>query len=247
MPAAGCPARARSSSRATPDDPQLLRDQIYTYDTDSGELEQLTSNPQGVLGGMMWQAPEFRNEYVFFTMAKFRQQILVYRKLPGADRVLRWTIVKTIDAPPALPFFFSPEVFTHNGRSYIFAEVSSSSKFFDRTVPNQLAMSGVDPLRVDFRMLTNDAGTPRLGSTRNSSSPPRARTSTTTGWSPRPMPTPPSTTASGASSALGTGLGPPRLSRTDHGIHDQTWTLTKRTSASENAFQTGMVVPPIFA
>ena len=145
-----------------PNDPQILRDQMYTYDTDSGALEQLTFHPQGVVGGMMWRAPEFKNEYVFFTMAKFRQQILVYRKIPGADKVLRWTIVKTIDAPAALPFFFSPEVFTHNGRSYIFAEVSSSSRFFDRTIPNQLAISGVDPLRQDGRLLTNDAGTPRL-------------------------------------------------------------------------------------
>jgi hypothetical protein len=145
-----------------PNDPLVLRDQMYTYDTDSGELEQLTFNPQGVVGGMMWRAPEFKNEYVFFTMAKFRQQILVYRKIPGADKVLRWTIVKTISAPAALPFFFSPEVFTHNGRSYIFTEVSSSSKFFDRTVPNQIAISGVDPLRQDARLLTNDSGTPRL-------------------------------------------------------------------------------------
>ena len=145
-----------------PNDTQLLRDQMYTYDTASGELEQLTNNPGGVVGGMMWQAPEFKNEYVFFTMAKFRQQILVYRKIPGADKVLRWTIVKTIDAPAALPFFFSPEIFTHNGRSYIFAEVSSDSKFFDRSIPNQLAISGVDPLRQDARLLTNDSGTPRL-------------------------------------------------------------------------------------
>lgn len=145
-----------------PNDPQILRDQMYIYDTDSGELEQLTFHPQGVVGGMMWRAPEFKNEYVFFTMAKFRQQILVYRKIPGADRVLRWTIVKTISAPAALPFFFSPEVFTHNRRSYIFTEASSTSKFFDRTVPNQIAISGVDPLRQDARLLTNDSGTPRL-------------------------------------------------------------------------------------
>jgi hypothetical protein len=145
-----------------PNDPQILRDQMYTYDVNSGELEQLTNNPQGVVGGFMWRAPEFNNEYVFFTMAKFRQQILVYRKIPGADRVLRWTIVKTIKAPDALPFFFSPEFFVHNGRSYIFTQVSSSSKFFDRTVPNQLAISGIDPLRQDARLLTNDSGTPRL-------------------------------------------------------------------------------------
>jgi hypothetical protein len=145
-----------------PGDAQLFRDQIYLYDTDSGELEQLTFHPEGTLGGMMWRAPEFQNEYVFFTMAKQRKQMLVYRKLPGVDKVLRWTIVKTISAPAALPFFFSPEVFVHNGRSYIFAEVSSTAAFFDRTVPNQLAISGVDPLRQDSRLLTNDTGTPRL-------------------------------------------------------------------------------------
>ena len=145
-----------------PNDPMQLRDQVYTYDTDTGELEQLTNNQQGVLGGMMWQAPEFNNEFAFFTMAKFRQQILVYRKLPGADRVLRWTIVKTIQAPSALPFIWSPEVFTHNGRSYIFFQVSSSASFFDLTIPNQLAISGVDPLVPDFRLITNDAATPRV-------------------------------------------------------------------------------------
>lgn len=145
-----------------PNDPQVLRDQMYTYDVDSGELEQLTNNPDGVVGGFMWRAPEFNNEFVFFTMAKFRQKILVYRKLPGADRVLRWTIVKTIKGPDALPYFFSPEPFVHNGRSYIFTQVSSTAKFFDRTVPNQLAISGIDPLRQDARLLTNDSGTPRL-------------------------------------------------------------------------------------
>jgi len=145
-----------------PNDTQLFRDQMYLYDTDSDELEQLTFHPEGALGGMMWRAPEFKNEYAFFTMAKQRKQILVYRKLPGADKVLRWTIVKTIDAPSALPFFFSPEVFTHNGRSYIFAEVSSAAAFYDRTVPNQISISGVDPLRQDARLLTNDTGTPRL-------------------------------------------------------------------------------------
>ncbi len=145
-----------------PNDPMVLRDQIYLYDVDSGALEQLTFNVGGVVGAMMWRAPEFRNEYVFFTMAKLRQQILVYRKIPGADGVLRWTIVKTIKGPDALPYFFSPEVFVHNGRSYIFTQVSSTSKFFDKTVPNQIAISGVDPLRQDARLLTNDAGTPRL-------------------------------------------------------------------------------------
>ena len=104
-PAAGCRARARSCSRATT---RTIRRSCAIRCTPTtptaGELEQLTFNPQGVVGGMMWRAPEFKNEYVFFTMAKDRRQILVYRKIPGADKVLRWTIVKTIDASgrPAL-------------------------------------------------------------------------------------------------------------------------------------------------
>ena len=144
-----------------PTDELALRDQIFTYDIDTGTREQLTNNVKGVLGGMMWQAPEFKNEYVFFTMEKERRKILVYRKIPGADQVPRWTIVKTIDAPAALPYFFSPEVFVHNGRSYIFATVSSAAAFYDRTIPNQIAITGVDPLRLDSRLLT-DPSVPRL-------------------------------------------------------------------------------------
>ena len=60
-----------------------------------------------------------------------------------------------------LTYFFSPEVFVHNGRSYIFATVSSAAAFYDRTIPNQIAISGVDPLRLDARLLT-DTATPRL-------------------------------------------------------------------------------------
>ena len=145
-----------------PTETNQLVDQAFLYDIDTGVLEQLTNNPGGVVGVFMWRAPEFNNEFVFMTMAKFRQQILVYRKLPGADKVLRWTVIKTIDAPATLPYFFSPEPFTHNGRSYIFTEVSSSSRFFDRTIPNQLAISGIDPLRVDARLLTNDTSVFRL-------------------------------------------------------------------------------------
>jgi hypothetical protein len=144
-----------------PTDPQLV-DQIFLYDVDTGVLEQLTFNPGGVVSAFMWRAPEFNNELVFMTMAKLRQQILVYRKLPGADKVARWTIIKTIDGPAALPYFFSPEPFTHNGRSYIFSESSSSSRFFDRTIPNQISISGINPLIQDFRLLTSDSNVFRL-------------------------------------------------------------------------------------
>ena len=145
------------------DSPGLLIDQVFLYDTDTGVTEQLTpSDNNGKTSAFMWKAPEFNNEYVFFTMAALRKQILVYRKLKGADGVFRWTVIKTITAPPALPFFFSPEPFVHNGRSYIFGNVSASSRFFDRSIPTQIAMSGIDPLVSNFRLLTNNSQTPRV-------------------------------------------------------------------------------------
>lgn len=145
-----------------PKDPRLV-DQVFLYDTDTGlPAEKLTSEPNGVVGAFMWRAPEFNNEYVFFTMAKFRAQLLVYRKLLGNDGVARWTVVKTINAPTALPFFWSPEPFVHNGRSYIFTQLSPSSRFFDLSIPTHIAITGIDPLRQDFRMLTNDTTRPRV-------------------------------------------------------------------------------------
>ncbi|HEY2559974.1 MAG TPA: hypothetical protein VGI48_09740 [Caldimonas sp.] len=136
--------------------------QIYMYDIDTGVLEQLTASPTDLTGVFMWRAPEFNNELVFLTMAKDRTQILVYRKLPGADKVLRWTVIKTITGPAALPYFFSPEPFVHNGRSYVFTEASSSFKFFDLTIPNQIMISGIHPLRVDARLVTNETSVFRV-------------------------------------------------------------------------------------
>jgi hypothetical protein len=142
-------------------DPRLV-DQVFTYDTDSGAIEQLTSDSVGKYGGFMWKAPEYNNEYVFFTMADFRRKILVYRKIAGTDGVKRWTVTKTITPPTQLPYFWSPEVFTHNGRSYIFTVVSPSNKFWDKRYPTHLAITGIDPTKQNFKMLTNDTTKPRV-------------------------------------------------------------------------------------
>lgn len=148
-------------------DPRLL-DQVWTFDTDTGEREKLTTDPVTKAGAFMWRAPEFNNEFVFFTMANFRQEIWVYRNLAAPKGKRVWTVVKKIKAPknPTDPttsmFFWSPEPFVHNGRSYIFTQVSVSSKFFDKSVPTHIALSGIDPLRNDFRMLTNASDKPRV-------------------------------------------------------------------------------------
>ncbi len=144
-----------------PSDPKLI-DQIFTVDTDTNEIEQLTFDANGKYGAFMWKAPEFNNEYVFFTMGSLRKQLFIYRKLAGIDGVMRWTVIKVVNMPAALPYIFSPEPFVHNGRSYVMFNVSSSSAFYDKSIPTQIAFTGIDPLRMDFRLLTNDSQTPRL-------------------------------------------------------------------------------------
>jgi hypothetical protein len=139
----------------------VLRDQIFLYDTDTNQKEQLTFEPSSKLGAFMWRAPEFGNDWVFFTVAD-RTKLLVYRKLPDAKGVKRWTVIKTVNTPAQVPYIWSPEQFTHNGKSYVFFQLSSSSVFNDTSVPNQLAITGIDPMRMSFRMLTNDPATPRV-------------------------------------------------------------------------------------
>lgn len=138
-----------------------LYQQVFIYDTDADQLEQLTFDPVTKWGGFMWQAPEYNNEYVFFTISG-RTSLVIYRHLPDANGVKRWTPINTIAMPAKLPYIWSPEPFVYKGRSWIFFQLSSSSKANDMAVPTQLAMTGIDPLRPNFRMLTNDNDTRRV-------------------------------------------------------------------------------------
>lgn len=135
--------------------------QVFIYDTDSGELEQLTFESSTKWGGFMWRAPEFNDEFVFFTIVN-RTSLVIYRKMPDESGVPRWTAVSTIAMPAKIPYVWSPEPFVYKGRSWIFFQLSSNSKANDMSVPTQLAMTGIDPLRPNFRMLTNDNETRRV-------------------------------------------------------------------------------------
>jgi hypothetical protein len=143
------------SGSAAPDQNGIVYQQVFLYDTDTGEMEQLTFEPVTKWGAFMWRAPEFGNENVFFTVSG-RTSLVIYRKLPGADGILRWTVVNTIAMPSQIPYIWSPEPFLYKGRSFIFFQLSSSSQANDMSVPTQLAMTGVEPSLPSLRMLTND-------------------------------------------------------------------------------------------
>jgi len=149
------------SGSAAPDENNVVYQQVFTYDTDADQLEQLTFDPVTKWGAFMWRAPEFNNEYVFFTISG-RTSLSVYRYLPDGNGIKRWIVVNSIAMPEKLPYAWSPEPFVHNGRSYIFFQISSSSQANDMSIPTQLAMTGIDPARPSFRMLTNDSNVRRV-------------------------------------------------------------------------------------
>jgi hypothetical protein len=148
------------SGDATPDENGIVYKQVFLYDTDTDELEQLTFGAVNKWGAFMWQAPEYNNEYVFFTVLA-RTRIAIYRYLPNSDGVSQWTLVFQVPMPQALPYVWSPEPFVHNGHSYIFFQLSPSSVISDLSVPTQIAMTGIDAAH-PFRILTDGSNAKRL-------------------------------------------------------------------------------------
>jgi hypothetical protein len=143
------------SGPAEPDSNGDVYQQVFLYDTDTEELEQLTLDPVTKWGAIMWRAPEFENRYVFLTVSG-RTSLTVWRQVPDQLGVNRWQIIKTIPMPDSLPYAWSPEPFVHNGRSYVIFQISSNERVTDLSIPTQLAITGIIPSIPSFRMLTND-------------------------------------------------------------------------------------------
>jgi hypothetical protein len=149
------------SGSAPPDPDGVVYQQVFVYDTDTDELEQLTFDPVTKWGAFMWPAPEYDNELVFFTIYG-RTNLAVYRLLAGDGGETSWEVANMIPMPAKLPYAWSPEPLLYGGRSFIFFQVSSSAAANDMSVPTQLAITGIDPAKPSLRMLTNDSNTRRV-------------------------------------------------------------------------------------
>lgn len=138
--------------------------QVFTYDTTTFQQTQLTFEPTNKSGAWMWRAPEFNNDYVFFTVVG--KQLSIYHQQPDSSGNLVWTNIKTVTMPTSMPYIWSPVAFVYNGKSYIFFQLSSysgnQSWYFN--VPTQIAMTGIDPAVNSFKWLTNNNLTKRVRS-----------------------------------------------------------------------------------
>ncbi|MFZ2990682.1 hypothetical protein [Ideonella sp.] len=127
--------------------------QVYVYDTDTDALEQVTNEAANHVGAMMWSAPEFGGELVFFSVRDGRQ-LVVHRKQADASGSLKWGPVLTVSMPEATPYVWSPEYFVHNGKSYIFFQMNTTTDSSDLSKPNLLAMVGILPENSGLTLLT---------------------------------------------------------------------------------------------
>jgi hypothetical protein len=135
--------------------------QVFTFDTVSNKTEQLTFDLTEKRGVFMFPAPEFGNDWVFFTVAA-RTELRIFRYLLDPSGARAWTLVNTITAPPETPYIATPEPFFHNGMTYIFMTTSASKSASDVTIPTNLALTGIDPAVPSFHMLTDPSFPPRL-------------------------------------------------------------------------------------
>ncbi|UFP92763.1 hypothetical protein [Gloeobacter morelensis] len=128
--------------------------QGFMYDVDSGVLEQLTFDGGIKKAIFMWQAPEYGDEYLFFTLINERE-IGVYRKIGGA-----WTKINTLKPPTSNDYLWSPELLVYEGKSYIFMVASSSADQASKTIPTEIWLAGIDPEAPFYRQLSD--ATPRV-------------------------------------------------------------------------------------
>lgn len=126
---------------------------VFLYDTDTDALEQITNEAANNQGAMMWRAPEYGGDFVFFTV-RDGQQLVVYRQVSNGDGSSSWVVISTVVMPAATPYVWSPEYFIHNGKSYIFFQMNTTSDSSDMTQPSRIGMVGILPENASLVDLT---------------------------------------------------------------------------------------------
>jgi hypothetical protein len=132
--------------------------QVFWYDWDTQVVEQLTTDATAKNAGFMFQAPDFNNDYIFFTIAS-RTTVQVYEQTgTNGDGSPSFTQVNSITSPdPDEPYINSVEPFincTPQCTTYIFATLSKTAKSQKGvSVPNGLAVIALSPNTPLFNIL----------------------------------------------------------------------------------------------
>ena len=131
--------------------------QVFWYDTDTNVVEQLTTDPTQKDNAFMFRAPEFADNYVFYTVSGLRQ-INVYEQTgSNGDGSPRFALINKIKSgDPTQPIISGSEPFincTPTCRTYIFLTITSSYHSLHGGA-NGLAVTNIDPSQPLFEVLT---------------------------------------------------------------------------------------------
>lgn len=146
---------------APPDANGVVYQQVFWYDMDTNAVAQLTTDSTNKDNCFMFQAPEFNDTYVFYTVAN-NATIDVYEQT-GFDNsgAPQFQLINQISSPdPLYPSITSTEPFincTPACRTYIFMALPAVENKNPSMVPSGLAVTNIDPANPFFEELTNSS------------------------------------------------------------------------------------------
>jgi hypothetical protein len=136
--------------------------QEFWYDADTNLVEQLTTDPADHKGAFMWQAPEFGDQYVFFTLANSLTIQVYLQTGTAANGAPTFALINTITSPdPSQPIISTPEPFINCAptcQSWIFATLGPANA--TSQTGNGLAVFSIDPAAPVFNILASSTQEP---------------------------------------------------------------------------------------
>jgi hypothetical protein len=133
--------------------------QVFWHDLDSGVFEQLTTDDVDKFSGFMFQAPDFGDNYIFYTVAEHKYIQVFQQTGTNADGSPSFELVNTIYSPLTdQQYLNTSEPFincTPTCTTYAFITISTGSSQKGIAAPNGLAVVALSPATPMFEILVS--------------------------------------------------------------------------------------------
>ena len=153
---------------APPDASGNVYQQVFWYDIDSQIAQQLTTEPTQKTEAAMFQAPEFQDNYIFYTITNDTEIDIYEQTGVAANGAPTFQVVNRISSTdPTEPYIGSTEAFINCApacQTYIFMKISAQALTPKNRhqVANGVAVTKIDPLQPLFQILVPYWATPTI-------------------------------------------------------------------------------------